>query len=103
MKLFYSTDEVAKHFGVNESQIRHYVKEFGLKINTVGRVKKYTHKDIEKLDQILRLIEEEKYTIEGAKEKLKTKEVKADHNTELIQKLKDIRITLELLKNSIEN
>lgn len=103
MKLFYSTEEVAKHFGVNDSQIRHYVKEFGLKIKVVGRVRKYTHKDIEKLDKIISLIEGEKYTLEGAKEKLKTKKVKEDHNTELIQKLKEIRITLELLKNSIED
>ncbi len=102
VKLFYSTEEVAGHFNVSESLIRHYVKEFGLKIRTVGRVKKYTHKDIEKLERIIRLIDEEKYTIEGAKEKLKEKEVKEDKHTDLLMRLKDIRNTLELLKENID-
>jgi hypothetical protein len=42
------------------------------------------------------------FTIEGAKDKLKAKEIKSSINDEVILRLKEIRKTLEFIKVGLE-
>jgi hypothetical protein len=48
------------------------------------------------------LIHKEGFTIEGAKEKLKTKEVIESVNEEVVRRLKEIKKTLEFIKVGLE-
>jgi hypothetical protein len=48
------------------------------------------------------LIHKEGFTIEGAKDKLKTKEVIESVNEEVVRRLKEIKKTLEFIKVGLE-
>ena len=74
-KRYYGIREVADLFGVNISRLRFYEKEFpSLKPrkNRAGdRI--YTKDDIEHLKEIFSLVEEKGYTLQGAREYLKSR------------------------------
>lgn len=101
MKLFYTTEEVATHFDILPSKVRYYITEFKLKIQTRGRIKIFSQKDIATLTKIIDLIDNQNYTLEGAKEQLKKKKIEAAKNQEVIQKLQDIKANLILIKEAI--
>lgn len=98
IKLFYSTEEVAEHFEVAPSKIRFYEREFNLKIQTRGKNKAFTKKDMEKLSDIISLVDEENYTLQGAKDQLKNKKSKTSLNQELIEKLSFVKEVLLKIK-----
>jgi DNA-binding transcriptional MerR regulator len=102
MKIFFSTEEVAQQLEIPITSVDFYVRTFRLNILKVGKNRKYSHTDIEKLQKIVDLIHKEGFTIEGAKDKLKAKEIKSSVNEEVILKLKEIRKTLELIKVGLE-
>lgn len=102
MKLFYSTDEVTAHLGIPKTTLEYYILEFKINIKKSGRNRKFSHKDIEKLQKIVDLINKDGYTIDGTKEQLKAKQ-KADTKTEeIIKRLQDIKKSLVFLRNGIE-
>jgi DNA-binding transcriptional MerR regulator len=100
MKLFFSTEEVASHLNIPVSRLDFYVREFRMNISKVKRVRKYKHADIEKLKNIINLVDNEGFTLDGAKEKLKAKVEKKEGDEILIQKLKEIKKVLLILNNS---
>lgn len=102
MKIFFSTEEVAQQLEIPISSVDFYVRTFRLNILKVGKNRKYSHTDIEKLQKIVDLIHKEGFTIEGAKDKLKAKEIKSSVNDEVILRLKEIRKTLEFIKLGLE-
>lgn len=74
-KLYYTIGEVADLFTVNSSLIRFWEKEFDFqasKKNKKGN-RLYTVKDIEKLMIIFDLVKVQGFTLEGAKNQLKSK------------------------------
>ncbi|MEL0183844.1 MAG: MerR family transcriptional regulator [Bacteroidota bacterium] len=98
-KLYYSIGEVSKAFKVNASLIRFWEKEFAdlnPKKNSKG-TRRYSSVDIEKLQIIHHLVKEKGYTLEGAKEQLKT----LDKNFEIIKKLEKIKSTLINIKKEL--
>lgn len=104
-KLFYSIGEVSEMLELNPSAIRYYIKEFNLKID---KNKKGNHlfrdKDIQKLKQIVQLIKEEGYTLNGAKEHLKQNNkinFSEEKSAILKSKLLSIREKLEQLKKEL--
>ena len=101
MKLFFSSEEVATHFNLPVSTIEHYIRFFNLKINKVGKNRKYDHKNMEVLERIVHLIQSEGYTLEGVKDKLKEKVSQTSTNQEVINRLSEIRKTLVLLKEKL--
>lgn len=101
MKLFYTTEEVATHFDILPSKVRFYISEFKLKIQTRGRNKIFSQKDIATLTKIIDLIDNQNYTLEGAKEQLKRKKVESFKNEDVINRLNEIKKTLLLMKESI--
>lgn len=98
MKLYYTTEEVAGHFGVAPSKIRYYVSEFGLKIQKTANKSAYTTKDIGVMEEIIYLMEKEKYTIEGAKIKLKNKSSLRSRDEAILLRLRGIKEILEKIK-----
>jgi len=102
MKIFFSTEEVAQQLEIPVTSVDFYVRTFRLNILKVGKNRKYSHTDIEKLQKIVDLIHKEGFTIEGAKDKLKAKEIKSSVNEEAILRLREIRKTLEFIKVGLE-
>jgi len=93
-KLYYSIGEVSKMFNVSASLIRFWETEFEIlkprKNNKGNRL--FSKKDIESLKLIYHLVKEKRYTIEGARNKLKG-------NRDLnMDKLKVVR-SLEMIKD----
>ena len=102
-KLFYTIGETAKMFNVNVSLIRFWEKEFSIlkpKKNNKGN-RLFTKKDIENLKIIYHLVKERKFTLSGAKKKLKENKSDTINNIEIINRLKEIRTFLEELKEEL--
>jgi DNA-binding transcriptional MerR regulator len=107
-KLFYSISEVADMFQVNASLIRFWEKEFDL-INPQKNKKGnrlFTKKDIESLRKIYHLVKEKGYTLQGAKDQLKTKQKSIsdteDTKQKVIERLKKIKEDLLRLNQNLQ-
>lgn len=94
-KAYYSINEVAEQFGVNASTLRYWEKEFS-QLNpkrTNGR-RYYSPADIETVKQIQFLLNDQKLTISGAKERLAT-------NKNDVERKQKLRATLEALRREL--
>ena len=102
-KLFYSISEVSAHFDVTASLLRYWESEF-LSIKPRRNPKGtrfYSSKDIDEIRKIYYLVKENGYTLQGAKDKLKTDSKIVDANVELIEKLERIKTFLTQLKKEL--
>tara|TARA_B100000242_G_scaffold293252_1_gene270793 strand:+ start:22051 stop:22368 length:318 start_codon:yes stop_codon:yes gene_type:complete len=98
-KLYYSIGEVSKAFSVNTSLLRYWENEFDI-LNpkkTVKGTRKYSSVDIKNLKLIYNLLKVRGFTIEGAKEKLKTESKKI----EIVEKLEKIKSRLEIIEKEL--
>lgn len=69
-KLYYSIREVSERTGIKPHVLRYWETEFEQlqpKKNRAGN-RAYTERDVETVEQIQRLLRDEKYTIEGARQ-----------------------------------
>ena len=106
-KLYYSISEVSELFDLNPSTLRFWEKEFDVLKPTKNKKgnRLFTKKDIEHISQIVDLVKQKGFTIQGAKEQLKNKnhnKSTGDVNSEVIQKLKSIRQKLIELRDREE-
>lgn len=103
-KLYYSISEVSDMFDLNASTLRFWEKEFEvLKPNKNKKGNRlFTKKDIENIAMIVDLVKQKGFTIQGAREQLKSKgSSKSTHvNEEIIDRLKSIRSKLIDLRDS---
>ncbi len=102
-KLYYSIGEVSGMFDVNASLIRFWEKEFEMirpKKNKKGN-RLFTQEDVDQLRVIYNLVKERGYTLQGAKEKLRTNKNETFHNTEIINRLQEIRAYLVELREHL--
>ena len=102
-KLYYTIGEVAEMFNVNVSLIRYWENQFSIlkpKKNKKGN-RLFTPKDIDNLHLIYHLVKERKLTLEGAKLKLKENKEDTFQNFEVVKKLKNIKVMLLEIKDSI--
>jgi DNA-binding transcriptional MerR regulator len=101
VKLYYSIGELSKMFGVNASLIRFWEKEFGIikpKKNKKGD-RMFTQADVENFRMIYTLVKERGYTLQGAKEKLKTGKEETLTNVDLVKSLEKVKgFLLEMKK-----
>ena len=98
-KLYYSIGEVSKALSVNTSLLRYWEKEFDI-LNpkkTLKGTRKYSSIDIKNLKLIYNLLKVRGFTIEGAKEKLKTESKKI----EIVEKLEKIKSRLEIIEKEL--
>lgn len=102
-KQYYSISEVATMFKVNTSLIRYWENEFDIlqpKKNRKGD-RLFRQEDIHHLKLIYHLLRERKYTIEGAKQKLKEDRKLAARNFEMVQALLKVKSFLTELKEQL--
>jgi len=102
-KLFYSISEVAKMFGINQSNLRFWEKEFKQlkpKRNDKG-TRFYTPDDIQTIKQIIYLTTEQKLTLDGARRKLGQKKDSIAKQQEVVERLKVIRKELIGISNAL--
>ena len=103
-KLYYSIGEISNILKVNNSLIRFWEKEFEIikpKKNSRGN-RIFTKKDLENITLIHHLLKEKKYTIDGARKKIRENKDGAQKNFQIIDKLKNIRQKLSEIRNELK-
>ena len=102
-KLYYSISEVSKHFEVAPSLLRYWESEFKTikpRRNTKG-TRFYTKKDVDEIATIYLLVKEKGYTLQGAKDKIKSDKKGVNSNLEVIRKLENIKEFLAQIKEEL--
>jgi DNA-binding transcriptional MerR regulator len=95
--------EVTKMFNVNASQIRYYEREFDIikpKKNKKGN-RLFTTEDIENLKIIFSLIKDKGYTLQGARDYLKTNKNEARENQRVLESLEKLKKFLIEVRESL--
>ena len=103
-KIYYSISEVGNILHVNTSLIRFWEKEFDIirpKKNSRGN-RIFTKNDIKNIALIHHLLKEKKYTIEGAKKKIRENKEGTKRNFEIIKNLKNIRNQLSKIRDELK-
>lgn len=102
-KVYYSIGEVAELFEVRPSLIRYWEKEFDIlkpQKNSKGN-RLYTRQDIDHLRLIYHLVKERGYTLQGARDKLKSGRDELEKNVGIVDSLYRIRNFLEELRKEL--
>ncbi len=102
-KLYYSIGEVADRFGVNESLLRFWEKEFDTikpRKNAKG-TRSYTKEDIEAIRQVFYLVKERGMTLAGAKKLLKENRRSVSAKMEALQRLTAVKERLLSMKRGL--
>lgn len=104
-KLYYSISEVADMFGINQSNLRFWEKEFKqLKPKrNKGNTRFYTKEDIQIVKTIKFLVEDRKLTLDGARMQLSQKKEAVEKQQELVERLRIIRADLVGIAKEIDN
>jgi DNA-binding transcriptional MerR regulator len=103
VKLYYSIGEVARMFDVNASLLRFWEKEFDIikpKKNKKGD-RMFTQEDVSNFRAIYHLVKERGYTLQGAKEKLKSNKNDTFDNVEMVKSLEKVKGFLLELKSQL--
>lgn len=105
-KLYYSITEVSEMFELNASTLRFWEKEFDVLKPTKNKKgnRLFTQKDIDLLRKIVELVKQKGYTIQGAKDQLKSNSSQkntGNNNEKVVEKLKLIKS--KLIKLSDQN
>lgn len=102
-KLYYTMGEVTAMFDVNASQIRFYEREFDIlqpKKNKKGN-RLFTPEDVENLKIIFNLVKDKGYTLQGAKEYLRSNKDGAKENQKIIDSLERVKQFLLEVKEQL--
>jgi len=102
-KRYYTMGEVTEMFQVNPSQIRFYEREFEIlrpKKNKKGN-RLFTPEDIENLKVIFHLVKEKGYTLQGAREYLKSNKTELKENQKVIDSLERLKQFLIEVKEQL--
>ena len=104
LKLYYSIGEVAEMFGVNESLLRFWEREFPqLNPKQAGRgIRQYRKEDIETLKLIYYLVKERGMTLPGARQRMKDRRESTLRNFETVERLKAIREELIGMRDALD-
>ena len=99
-KLYYNIGEISNAFGVKPSLIRFWEKEFNIinpKKSNKG-TRKFSIKDVEKINLIYSLVKKKGYTREGAKKQILNGE---NGNLDVLKRLQKIRLELLRMKDEL--
>lgn len=104
LKLYYSISEVAKMFGINESTLRYWEKEFDLirPRKTDGGARLYKQDDIDCVRLVYHLLKERGMTIAGARQKLKDNRETTVDQAQLVHRLQEIRKELLGIRDAFD-
>ena len=99
-KLYYNIGEISNAYGVKPSLIRFWEKEFNIinpKKSSKG-TRKFSIKDVEKINLIYSLVKKKGYTLEGAKKQILNGE---NGNLDVLKRLQKIRLELLRMKEEL--
>ena len=99
-KLSSNIGEISNAFGVKPSLIRFWEKEFNIinpKKSSKG-TRKFSIKDVEKINLIYSLVKKKGYTLEGAKKQILNGE---NGNLDVLKRLQKIRLELLRMKEEL--
>ncbi|KGE15257.1 MerR family transcriptional regulator [Sphingobacterium deserti] len=102
-KLYYTMGEVTTMFGVNASQIRFYEREFDIlqpKKNKKGN-RLFTQEDISNLKIIFNLVKDKGYTLQGAREYLRSNKNEVKENQRVVDSLERLKKFLLEVRDSL--
>ena len=102
-KLYYTMGEVTRMFDVNASQIRFYEREFDIlqpKKNKKGN-RLFTQDDIANLKIIFNLVKEKGFTLQGARDYLRSNKTEAKENQRVIDSLERLKSFLLEVRDSL--
>ena len=102
-KLYYTMGEVTQLFDVNASQIRYYEREFEIlqpKKNKKGN-RLFSPEDVENLKIIFSLVKEKGFTLQGAKDYLRTNKGEIKENQKVIDSLERLKQFLLEVKEKL--
>lgn len=105
LKLYYSIREVAEMFGVNESTLRYWEKEFPyLKPKNSGpaKIRQYQEKDIEQIRLIHNLVKVRGFKLEAARKIINANRNGADRKADVLTRLINISSELQALKKQMD-
>ena len=71
-------------------------------VKKIANKKRFVVQDIDKLAEILKLVEEENYTIAGAKQQIKLRKQGLSNKEQVIQRLEGVKAILIKLHGSYE-
>ncbi|WP_395804024.1 MerR family transcriptional regulator [Daejeonella sp.] len=102
-KLYYTMGEVTQLFDVNASQIRYYEREFEIlqpKKNKKGN-RLFSPEDVENLKIIFSLLKDKGFTLQGAKDYLRTNKTEVKENQKVIESLERLKQFLLEVKEKL--
>ncbi|WP_437920931.1 MerR family transcriptional regulator [Sphingobacterium sp. LRF_L2] len=102
-KLYYTMGEVTTMFGVNASQIRFYEREFDIlqpKKNKKGN-RLFTQEDISNLKIIFNLVKDKGYTLQGARDFLRSNKNEVKENQRVVDSLERLKKFLLEVRDSL--
>ena len=104
MKLYYSIGEVASMFGVTETLLRFWEKEFPtIKPKKAGRgIRQYSQSDIDEIRKIHYLVKDKGMTLDGARKVIKRNKNTPNINAEVISRLRAIRDELQEIGKELD-
>ncbi len=104
LKLYYSISEVAQLFGVNESLLRYWEKEFPMisPKKAGGNIRQYRKEDIENIRLIYHLVKEKGMTLAGAKQRLKQNKESIVKTADIIDRLNEIKKELLSMRKELD-
>ncbi|MDE7378346.1 MAG: MerR family transcriptional regulator [Paraprevotella sp.] len=104
LKLYYSISEVAEMFGVTETLLRYWEKEFPtITPRKSGRnIRQYTKEDIEAVRLVYNLVKVRGMKLAAARETLKKNKEGTLQTTEVIDRLQAIRDELLSIRRELD-
>lgn len=91
-------------FGVNESLLRYWEKEFPMitprKVG--GNIRQYRKEDVDNIRLVYYLVKEKGMTLSGAKQRLKQNKETIIRNSEILERLKSIREELVRMRKELD-
>ena len=102
-KLYYPIGEVAEMFDVNTSMIRFYEKEFEIlqpKKNAKGN-RLFRPEDLDNLKIIFHLLKDKGFTLQGAKDYMKSNKNEVQDNQKIIDSLEKLKSFMNNLKEQL--
>lgn len=103
-KLYFSIGEVAQMFGINESTLRFWEKEFDIirPRKTEKGTRYYKQEDIDAVRLIFHLVKERGMTLAGARQKLRDNKETTIRQEDIVNRLKQIKEELLALKSAFD-
>ena len=105
MKMYYSIGEVAQRFGVSETLLRYWEKEFpNIKPEKGGRgIRQYSKEDVEQVELVYNLVKVRGLTLQGARDAIKSQGAKVKTQIDVINRLTHVRNELQALSKELNS